>query len=150
LRRIVREQERKGIYGGSQVIGLLAGILGVAERQLGEGEHGIRIRLPRGDGTVQAGNRCLRVTLEQLRQVFAMQDDLGGLADVAGRDRIAGQLTLHGARVSALDLHRGRAGGEQQQQPHRGAWRRAPPHGGINPLGLPGRRIILHYQALHR
>jgi hypothetical protein len=38
LRRIVREQEREGIDGGRQVIGLLAGILGVAKRQLGEGE----------------------------------------------------------------------------------------------------------------
>jgi hypothetical protein len=121
LRRIFREQERKGIDGGSQVIGVVAGVLGVVERHLGEGEQGIRVGRARGDGEVQAGNRCRRVTLKLLRQVLATQNDLGGLADVARGDRGTGQLTLHGARVGAFDLDRVRAGGEQQQQPHRGA-----------------------------
>jgi hypothetical protein len=47
-------------------------------------------------------------------------NDLGGLADVAGRDHVAGQLTLHGARVGALDLDRGRAGGERPASPRPG------------------------------
>jgi hypothetical protein len=59
-----------------------------------------------------------------------MQDDLGGLTDVARGNRGAGQLTLHGTRVGALDLDRGRAGGEQEQQQHRrGTVHRTPPPG---------------------
>ena len=152
MRRIVREQECEGIDGGRQIIGVIARVLGVAERQLGESEQGVWIKLSRRDRAVQADDRSLRVALEPLRQILAVQDDLGGLADVAGRDYVAGQLTLHDARVGAVDLYRCRAGGEQQQQSHRGAKRRAPPHvlAAINPLGLPARPISLHYPTTPR
>ena len=114
---------------------MLAGVFGVVERQLGEGEQGIRIRFPCRDGAVQLGDRRLRVAVEELRQVLPTQHDLGGLTQIPGGDYVAGQLVLHGARVSALDLDRGGAAGEQQQQRRLGAARRAPPPG-LRSLGI--------------
>ena len=84
----------------------------MAERELGEGEQAIRVGRASGDGTVQVGDRSLRIILKALCQVLATQDDLSGLADVSCGYHVGGQLTLHDTEVGELDLDRGRTSGE--------------------------------------
>ena len=58
---------------------------------------------------MQVGDHLLRVSIEILIQILAMQRYLSGLAEITRRDNIGGQLAMDDPRINTLDLDRGGA-----------------------------------------
>jgi hypothetical protein len=55
---------------------------------------------------MQVGDYLLRITVEILIQVLAMQHYSSGLAEIARGNNIGGQLAMDDPRINALNLNR--------------------------------------------
>jgi hypothetical protein len=89
----------------------------VLEGELGVGEHRVRPGDPGFDGIVKRRQSGRGIVLRNVGNPADPQHVLGEVAELAGREHVAGQLAMDALRVGSVDTDGRRAsGGEQQSQ----------------------------------